>query len=215
MTSTGDEDARRHSGITVRISHRALIAAGVVVAAVILALAAFGIGRLTATHRPSHPQATATHKPSTQRTTPAGPTTTSTAPAPTTTAPSATTTTAPAPTTTTAPPVPAAPLPLFTAGNYSGREPSTIDFSGGCCAVVQDITWTSWTAAQAAGTGTYEYDTCADGCVKGPFDPYPARITLSAPLGGEFTILDRSITGGPDAGLTSWQYPSQWPFSSS
>ncbi len=212
MTRDGDDSKRTPGGLTLHISRRALAVTGGMAAAVILVAAAFGVGRLTATHRTSHANAAASHKRSTVRATHSK---TRFAPASTSTPPATTSTTAPAPTTTSAPPATVAPLPLFTAGSYSGREPSTIDLSGGCCAVVQHISWTSWTTAQAVGTGTYEYDTCAQGCVQGPFDPYPARITLSAPLAEQFTVLTLSITGGPDAGVTTWQYPSQWPFDSS
>lgn len=130
--------------------------------------------------------------------------------APTTIATS--TTSLPMTSTTTAPPATSAPTsPLFTAGTYSGTEPSTIDFSPGCCSVITGISWSSWTSAQAQGTGTFQYDTCANGCVNGPFDPYPAVITLSGPIGGQFTVLTRSISGGPTGGVTTWKYPTQWP----
>jgi len=61
------------------------------------------------------------------------------------------TTTVP-PTTTTE----AAPLPVFIAGSWTGRQPTTIDFSGRCCNVVDKITWSSWAPAQAVGQGTWE-----------------------------------------------------------
>lgn len=108
-----------------------------------------------------------------------------------------------------------APLPNFTAGSYNGRGPKQIDFSGGCCSVVDMLAWSSWTSASAQGSGSYEYDTCTNGCIQGPFVPYPATITLSNPEGNEFTVLTRDISGGPDAGVTTWTYPSMWPFSAS
>ena len=107
------------------------------------------------------------------------------------------------------------PLPVFTAGNYSGRDPTAIDNSPGCCSVIDHLTWSSWTAAQAEGHGTYEYDTCVNGCVRGPFDPYPATVTLSAPEGGQYTALTEVVAAGPEAGFTSWTYPSHWPFGAS
>jgi hypothetical protein len=71
-------------------------------------------------------------------------------------------------------------------------------------------TETRWTPAQAVGAGTWEYDTCASGCVDGPFDPYPAILTLPGPLGGTFTVLEESTTG-PQGGVTNWSYPQDWP----
>ncbi len=137
------------------------------------------------------------------------PTSTPTTSAPTTSARAST------PAATSSPPKTTEPLPLFTAGSFSGRDPTTIDFSPGCCSTVQNIKWQQWTAAQAQGTGTYEYDTCANGCVEGPFDPYPATITLSGPEGGQFTVLEFAIDGGPQAGVSMWTYPNRWPFDSS
>ncbi len=125
------------------------------------------------------------------------------------------TTIQPAPTTTqSSPTTTVAPLPILTAGGWTGRQPTTIDFSGGCCNVVDHITWSSWNSAQAVGQGTWEYDTCASGCVNGPFDPYPATITLSGPLGGTVTALTDATTG-PEGSVTNWVYPQPWPFSAS
>jgi hypothetical protein len=102
-------------------------------------------------------------------------------------------------------------LPVFAAGSYRGRRPSSIDFSSGCCSVVKHLTWSSWTDARARATGTFEYDTCVNGCAKGPFDPYRATVELSDPADGQFTVLTRSISTGPTRGLTTWTFPLRWP----
>lgn len=73
-------------------------------------------------------------------------------------------------------------LPTVTFGSYTGREPSAIvlnpiDSTG----TVQDIHWTSWTAAGASGAGT--------------LNKVPAKVTLSSPVNGRFTRVGE-ITNG-------------------
>lgn len=101
--------------------------------------------------------------------------------------------------------------PVFAAGSYRGRYPSTIDFSSGCCSLVSLLTWSSWTDVQARASGTFEYDTCINGCGKGPFHSYPAAIELSDPADGQFTVLTRAISAGPTRGVTTWTFPLRWP----
>lgn len=100
---------------------------------------------------------------------------------------------------------------MFAAGSYRGRYPSTIDFSSGCCSLVSLLTWSSWTDVQARASGTFEYDTCINGCGKGPFHSYPAAIELSDPADGQFTVLTRAISAGPTRGVTTWTFPLRWP----
>lgn len=185
--------------ITIRRIH-VIVAVCVVVVGVGAFLAGESLSTTSNSRQPNDKAAAA----STQTT--ASHRTTTTVAAPPTT--SVSTTTVPPTSTTTLP------LPLFVAGSWSGREPTTIDFSGGCCNVVDGLTWSSWTGAQAVGHGTWEYDTCASGCVNGPFDPYPATIVLSGPAGGDFTALTDTTTG-PEGSVTNWSYPQQWPFSAS
>ena len=159
---------------------------------------------LSSSSPPTHKSAAPSHT----TTSSTRPSTSSTPVSTTTSPPSTTSTLAP---TTTAPP----PTPVLTAGSFSGRDPGSIGFSPACCNVVDHLTWSTWTSAQAEGSGTFEYDTCQNGCVNGPFDPYLVTITLSGPSGGEFTVLTEDVTSGPEAGVTGWTYPQQWPASAS
>ena len=180
---------------TFTISQRGLIAASVVI---VLLVVAFLIGRSTS--QPTHVASTASSTSTTGH-----PSSTTTAP------PVVTTSTLPA-TTTTQPP--ATPTPVFVAGSYSGRQPTQIALAPACCSVIDHIAWSSWGSSQASGEGTWEYDTCTNGCVNGPFVPYPAGLTLSGPLGGTFTVLTVSAAG-PYTGGTNFSYPNSWPYGAS
>ena len=184
--------------VTFSFSRRAL---AITLGVVILLVAAFLIGRGTS-QRPQKASASSTT--STRASTSVRTST------PATTAVVTTTTTPP--TTTTV--LPAAPLPDFVAGSYTGRQPSQIDLAPACCNVVDHIAWSSWGSAQALGQGTWEYDTCASGCVNGPFVPYSASLALSGPLGGTFTVLTVDTTG-PQGSFSSYSYPQTWPYGAS
>jgi hypothetical protein len=160
-----DDDPRV---ITLRRS--TVVRAGVAV----LVLAALGggivIGLVVAGSSPAtHATSASTNKHKT------GATTTSISSPPTTTAVPATTTTAA--------------LPIITLGGFSGRYPTEIAFSADGGNVVTGITWSSWTANGAVGNGTWTYENCVPDCVHGSQTPYPATITLSNPVGGQFTTL--------------------------
>jgi hypothetical protein len=179
-SSNGDVPNEQRSGVSGRT---------IIVVTLVVAVAAVAITAIITHSNSSKTLAVST---TTSSTTHLSTTTVS----PTTTVPSTTTTTAP--------------LPVFIAGSWTGRQPTTIDLAPACCSVIDNITWSSWTSAQAVGTGTWEYDTCASGCVDGPFDPYSASLTLSGPLGETFTVLEESTTG-PQGGVTNWSYPQDWP----
>ena len=80
-------------------------------------------------------------------------------------------------------------------GNWTGRDPSTIGFSGDAGNVVSDLSWPTWTASGAVGHGTWESETCVPDCATGSTVPYPATITLSAPVNGQFTALVEQTHG--------------------
>lgn len=101
--------------------------------------------------------------------------------------------------------------PVFTAGPYRGRRPSTIDFATDGSSAIEHLTWSSWTTGHARATGTFEYDTCRRGCGQGPFRAYRATVELSVPAGGQFTVLVRTVAAGPTQGVTTWTYPLRWP----
>jgi hypothetical protein len=54
--------------------------------------------------------------------------------------------------------------------------------SGDGTAVLYGITWTTWSATKAVGTGTYKLDACNPNCAAGPVDPVPAVVTFSQPV---------------------------------
>jgi hypothetical protein len=49
-------------------------------------------------------------------------------------------------------------------------------------AILYRITWTTWSATKAVGTGTYELDACTPSCAAGPVDPVPTVVTFSQPV---------------------------------
>jgi hypothetical protein len=54
--------------------------------------------------------------------------------------------------------------------------------SGDSAAILAKMTWRTWSASQAVGTGTYELDGCNPDCAAGPVYKVPAVVTLSQPV---------------------------------
>jgi hypothetical protein len=54
--------------------------------------------------------------------------------------------------------------------------------SGDATAILYKITWTTWSATQAVGTGTYKLDACNPSCAAGPVDPVATVVTFSQPV---------------------------------
>jgi hypothetical protein len=54
--------------------------------------------------------------------------------------------------------------------------------SGDSTAILDKMTWNTWSAADAVGTGTYELDGCNPNCAAGPLYRVPAVVTLSNPV---------------------------------
>ena len=54
--------------------------------------------------------------------------------------------------------------------------------SGDSTAILYQITWTTWSATQAVGTGTYKLDTCSTSCAAGPVYPVATVVTFSQPV---------------------------------
>ncbi len=122
------------------------------------------------------------------------PTTTSPRVPPTTAVPA--TTAAPA---TTAPPAPVttAPAPAtLTIAGWTGRAPVRIYFSADAGNVATGLTWSTWTATEAVGTGSREELGCVPDCAQGSATAYPVTITLSDPVGGSFTTLVEQTADG-------------------
>ena len=57
------------------------------------------------------------------------------------------------------------------------------------------ITWTSWTATRATGTGVAWLDNCTPDCAQGTYFPHDERIVASTVQAGRFTRLVLTPTG--------------------
>ena len=54
--------------------------------------------------------------------------------------------------------------------------------SGDSTSILARMTWNTWSASEAVGTGTYEIDGCNPDCAAGPVYHVPAVVTLSNPV---------------------------------
>jgi hypothetical protein len=54
--------------------------------------------------------------------------------------------------------------------------------SGDGTAILSGITWTTWSATEAVGTGTYKLDACNPSCAAGPVVPVATVVTFSQPV---------------------------------
>ena len=54
--------------------------------------------------------------------------------------------------------------------------------SGDSTAILDKMTWPTWSASKAVGTGTYDLDGCNPDCAAGPVYKVPAVVTLSHPV---------------------------------
>ncbi len=133
-----------------------------------------------------------------------------TSPAASTTSPASTYASTPASTNASTPASTAA-LPVLTVGSYSGMKPTEIAYSGDGTNVVTSITWTSWTATGATGTGTSDIDSCVPSCAQAPANNVTATITLSAPVNGNFTQMTETRNGSTG----NYTYPGTWAQSAS
>jgi hypothetical protein len=84
-------------------------------------------------------------------------------------------------------------------GSAPSVKPSTIvlacaDFN----ALLEHLTWSSWTATGATATGVFTYNDCVPYCALGTFHSVPARVQLSYPVetraGKEFATITYSYT---------------------
>jgi hypothetical protein len=57
----------------------------------------------------------------------------------------------------------------------------TIDCGGSSAPFVNDLSWSTWRATYAAGTGEYVVNSCEPDCAAGNTTDYPANIVLSNP----------------------------------
>ncbi len=142
---------------------------------------------------------------------PANTTAPSTSPATSTTSPASTAASTPASTAASTAASTTAQLPVLVVGSYSGMKPTEIAYSGDGTNVVTGITWTSWTATGATGTGTSDIDSCVPNCAQAPPDNVTTTITLSAPVSGDFTQMTETRNGS----TTPYTYPGSWAQSAS
>jgi len=54
--------------------------------------------------------------------------------------------------------------------------------SGDSTGFLAKMTWSSWSATDAVGTGTYKIDGCSPDCAAGPIYPVATVVTLSNPV---------------------------------
>ncbi|HTX26673.1 MAG TPA: serine/threonine-protein kinase [Streptosporangiaceae bacterium] len=102
-------------------------------------------------------------------------------------------------------------LPVLTAGTYHGVKPKEIDFSADAGNVVTGITWSSWTATTAIGSGTSDIDSCVPSCAAAPTDLVATTLMLSDPVNGRFTVI-REMR---DSTTQAFVYPSTWALGAS
>jgi hypothetical protein len=89
------------------------------------------------------------------------------------------------------------PLPVLISGSgdYDGRRPRNIYFSGDAGNIVTSIRWSQWTAPQAVGTGTSNILSCVPDCAQGSATPVPTTVVLTQPSGGHFTFVSERRNG--------------------
>jgi serine/threonine protein kinase len=102
-------------------------------------------------------------------------------------------------------------LPVLVVGGYSGMQPTEIAYSGDGTNVVTGITWSSWAATGATGTGTSDIDSCDPSCAAASPDNVSTTITLSDPVNGHFTQMTETRNGS----ATNYTYPNTWAQSAS
>ena len=109
---------------------------------------------------------------------------------------------------------PPAPSPVVydCAGPPQTRPASFVLACADAGAVLTKITWSSWSAAGARGTGQLAVNNCQPTCVGGKFVSTPTTITLSSPRTGShgpyFTHLASSASMGP---THSWPLGTHGP----
>jgi len=102
-------------------------------------------------------------------------------------------------------------LPLLVAGNYHGSKPKEIDFSADAGNIVTGITWSSWTATRAIGSGTSDIDSCIPSCAAAPTDLVTTMLVLSQPVDGHFTVISEVRNNTTQA----FVYPNAWALNAS
>jgi serine/threonine protein kinase len=100
-------------------------------------------------------------------------------------------------------------LPVLSAGSYRGIRPSRVVFDASTGNVVTGLSWASWTATGADGSGQSHLSVCLPVCVQAGL--VQTTIVLSDPVHGRFTQLTESKAGSSVA----YTYQGSWPVSAS
>ena len=102
-------------------------------------------------------------------------------------------------------------LPVLVAGTYHSIKPKEIAFSADAGNIVTGITWSSWTATKAIGSGTSDIDTCIPSCAAAPTDLVATMLVLSQPVDGHFTVIAEVRNNTTQA----FVYPNAWALNAS
>jgi hypothetical protein len=103
---------------------------------------------------------------------------------------------------------PVAGTPKVRIGDWTGRQPSLIDFSADGSNGVTNLRWTTWDKTQALGKGQSQIQTCLPSCGAGGVMPVNAYILLTDPVNGRFTHLTESQGGQIFHALANDKVPS-------
>ena len=110
-----------------------------------------------------------------------------------------------APVATTAPPTakPAPALPTVSTNSAidgaQAVKPSMIDLSADGNGDLNGLTWSSWTAHSAEGSGSFNVNNCQPNCAQGTTVDVPVSVALSAPTSGSspyFTAMTLTDSSG-------------------
>ena len=101
------------------------------------------------------------------------------------------------------PPIQAAALPTVPTNSAidgaQAVEPSTIDLSADGNGDLNGLTWSSWTAHSAKGSGSFNVNNCKPNCAQGTTVDVTVSVALSAPTSGSspyFTAMTLTDSSG-------------------
>lgn len=98
------------------------------------------------------------------------------------------------------------------AGTFTGIKPVAIYLSADGTGDIGHISWQSWTADKAVGTGTKYLNNCIPNCAQGTQSQVSATLVFSNPVGGFFTELVVTAAGQVTEYQASSANPSTyWP----
>ena len=90
---------------------------------------------------------------------------------------------------------------------YCGIKPAQIYVGGDASLSIRQITWSSWNASGATGSGSWYLLSCLPNCAQGGVTKYQATLALSAVQHGRFTVLAVTLKGKK----IIYRYPAPWP----